>query len=173
MNLIVTIVAIVIIVAGAFVAQKRSLTQVEFENGMQEEVSLEGESTDEEEEPTTPNLTPVPRTTPTITPTPTPKPQAPTDQQKGSLRYPNSSFIRTEGETDIYESQDDSDRITDWYKEKIEQLGLNTTSFVKTKSNDNVLNKLVGADGSREVSVEISKPAGTSTVTIKVTTKNL
>jgi len=39
---------------------------------------------------------------------------------------------------------------------------------VKTKTNDNVLNKLVGADGKTEIRVEITKPAGNPTTEIKV-----
>ena len=69
----------------------------------------------------------------------------------------------------MYESQDDPDAITDWYKEKIKELGMSAKSLVTTKTNGNVLNKLVGANGKREIRVEITKPADQPTTEIKLT----
>ena len=69
---------------------------------------------------------------------------------------------------EVYESQDDPDAITQWYKGQIQNMGLGTKSFITTKTNDNVLNKLVGADGGREVRIEITRTSGSSTTEIKV-----
>ena len=56
----------------------------------------------------------------------------------------------------------------DWYKEKIKALGMNTTSFVQTKTNGDVLNKLVGSRGQQKVEVEIIKNNREQEVKIKL-----
>jgi hypothetical protein len=61
-----------------------------------------------------------------------------------------------------YESGDDPDTITNWYKEKIISTGMNVKTFVTTKTNGNVLNKLAGANSSLSVLVEIEKKEGES-----------
>ncbi len=48
---------------------------------------------------------------------------------------------------------------------------MNVKTFVTTKANDKVLNKLVGADADKELRVEISKDPGDSLVKISVTIK--
>jgi hypothetical protein len=70
------------------------------------------------------------------------------------------------------ESTEDTDKITDWYKSKIEDLGMNVKSFVTTKANDKILNKLSAADGVREINIEISKDSELSAVKISVALSN-
>ena len=100
-------------------------------------------------------------------PTSTPyiKPQV---DDLGKYRYPGATVIVSSSTTLVLESSENPDPITDWYKEVINSDGLNVTSFVVTKTNDNVLNKLVGADGVREIKVEIKKDSGDSMVKIEV-----
>jgi len=110
--------------------------------------------------------------------TPTPKDPSPTikvsqNNLLSSYRYPNSVSINETSTTLSLESTDNTDIITDWFKAKIEESGANVKSFVKTKSNEKVLNKLVGSDGNFEIRVEISKETDTSKVIISVTLKNL
>lgn len=69
--------------------------------------------------------------------------------------YPNAAPANSD--QTIFISSDDSSVITNWYKGKIKSLGMNTTSFIQTNTNGNVLNKLVASNGQKELRVEISK----------------
>lgn len=85
------------------------------------------------------------------------------------LKYPNSESTVSNIDSAFYESTDDPDTITNWYKGKIRSFGMNTKSFVQTKTNGNVLNKLAAANGNREINIEITKKNGEPKVKIKVT----
>ncbi|MCL5438804.1 MAG: hypothetical protein M1268_02345 [Patescibacteria group bacterium] len=89
-------------------------------------------------------------------------------KQNEDLIYPGSVKIKNDNGNLELESLDDAQKITDWYKEKIKGMGMNAKSFVQTKANDKVLNKLVGSNGKKEVRVEISKENNQSTVKIFV-----
>lgn len=84
------------------------------------------------------------------------------------FKYPGASINSQSGNFLEMDSLDNPDNITNWYKEKISSLGMNTKSFVVTKTNDNILNKLAGDNGSLEVVVEIKKSAGENLTKIKV-----
>jgi hypothetical protein len=73
--------------------------------------------------------------------------------------YPNSKVIS---------SNDGDEIITGWYKGKIVNGDMNVRTSVKTKTNGKVLNKLVGADGEKEINIEISKEPDDPKVTIIV-----
>lgn len=169
MNIAVTIVAVVLVIAGVFFS-KISKKEIEIPESSQV-LSIEEEKEEEE-------VTPTVEIDKTDTPTPpsgqrpsgpavtnTPKPSS---NNLSSFQYPNSQVVSSGENSLILNSIDSSDTITDWYKEKIKGEGMSVTSFVTTKTNDNVLNKLVGADGEREIRVEITKDAGSSTVKISV-----
>jgi len=96
-------------------------------------------------------------------PTPTPTPVV-LPQPAGSWVYPNS----TRQDANRWKSGDDPGVITNWYKNKIEALGMNTKSFVQTNTNGQVLNKLVAANDNIKVSVEISKSPSDSQALILV-----
>lgn len=82
--------------------------------------------------------------------------------------YPNA-VVMTQSTTVLsLESKDSAENVTDWYETKIKAGGLNITTFVKTKTNDNVLNKLVGESSKQKVSVKIEKDSGDSLVKIEV-----
>src|SRR3989338_4175307 len=79
-----------------------------------------------------------------ITPPPPPNPPLPaptTNNQINNFRYPSSSETTGSNNSLTLKSSDSPDTITDWYKSKIKSSGMNTTSFVVTKTNNNVLNK--------------------------------
>jgi hypothetical protein len=82
--------------------------------------------------------------------------------------YPGATQISSHDNELKLESSDDPSKITDWYKSKIESLDMNAKSFVNTKTNGNVLNKLVGDNGDLEVRVEISKKENETKVKISV-----
>lgn len=103
--------------------------------------------------------------TPSLTPSPT---TSQTLGTKSSLFYPGASIISQSNNEFVLQSSDSPDTITPWYKEKIRSMGMTSKSFVVTKTNGNVLNKLVGADGKNEIRVEISKQANESITLIKL-----
>lgn len=106
------------------------------------------------------------------TPTPplvTPQTETPAPDTLYAFQYPNSRQTETRENALTFESTDSPQFITDWYKEKIKAEGLNTTSFIQTNTNGNVLNKLAGANGSREIQVEITKKSDSPKVTITLT----
>lgn len=130
------------------------------------------------------NASPKATSSPTASPTQNPSPKtSPRDNNllfessegKSSPRpnndsgfiYPNSKQISV-GKEIVLESNDDPKVITEWYKEKIRQEKMNAKSFVQTNTNGKVLNKLVGSNGQREISVEITKENDKSEVTIKL-----
>lgn len=102
-----------------------------------------------------------------ITPTPTHEPTKPKTIPR--LIYPNAR-ITTESEHGYsLESTDSAEQITDWYKSYIQNNQMNTTSFVTTNTNANVLNKLAGAGNGKEITVEISRQANEAITKIRIT----
>jgi hypothetical protein len=119
--------------------------------------------------------------TPAAAPTSEPtvaKPTKPTDEVQapsGNISefvYPGAKILTQTQNSVTLESLENADKITYWYKDKIVGLGMSVKSFVTTKANDKVLNKLAGADGKREIAVEISKDSGIPTVKISVSLEN-
>ena len=85
-----------------------------------------------------------------------------------SYKYPNSEVASSNNsELKLY-STDSENIITDWYKEKIKESGMNVRTFVVTRTGGSVLNKLVGGDGESELRVEISKNPDDPEVEISV-----
>src|SRR3989344_5032212 len=93
------------------------------------------------------NIT-IPTPTPTQTPAPTFTPasistSAPTSsistlssqQNLSSFIYPGSIILNQSGGEIILQSTDDPQVITNWYKEKITNMGMNAKSFVQTNTN--------------------------------------
>jgi len=110
-----------------------------------------------------------PTLTPTLSPTPTNTPSS-DNQPVPNFKYPNSTIISQNGSETIYESTENPKKITDWYKDKIKSMKMNVTTFVQTSTNGNVFNKLVGANGEKQVKVEISKQNNNALVKIVVVT---
>ena len=121
-------------------------------------------------------FSPTPTSVPTATATPTPvRKQDSSGVISPSLSdflYPGAKILTISQTSASLESSEDPDKITDWYKDKIVGLGMNVKSFVNTKANDRVLNKLAGANATRQINVEISKDSGTSLVKISVSLEN-
>ncbi|MFH1186843.1 MAG: hypothetical protein V1697_01570 [Candidatus Levyibacteriota bacterium] len=82
--------------------------------------------------------------------------------------YPNSQQLSNSGNAINLQSYDDVGQITNWYKERIREIGMNAVSFVSTSTNGNVLNKLSGADEHQEIGIEITKQASSQLVEIRV-----
>ena len=159
MNVVVYIVAVLVVATGIYISQKEKVKQG---NEISEQVEVLSESDDVQNDYISPT------TKPNVTSFPTPT-QSTFNSNILDYKYPNSQIISTSSNTLSLESDDDIDVITDWYKDKINSLGMNVKTFVKTKANEKVLNKLVGNDGNFEISVEISKENTSSSVDIFVT----
>lgn len=115
----------------------------------------------------TSSLQPLTAASPRPSPTKLPNPQLEINQ----FRYPNSSQVSAAGNSLNLESSDNADTITNWYEKKIASLGMSAKSFVKTRTNGKVLNKLVASGNRGEIEVEISQLDASSQVTIVVTIK--
>lgn len=82
--------------------------------------------------------------------------------------YPGSSFSRKDGQADVYTSSDQVNSISNWYKEKINNLHMNTQSMVQTNTNGNVLNSFSAANSELKVDISISKQSSSQVVEIKI-----
>lgn len=83
-----------------------------------------------------------------------------------TFQYPGSTIITSLDNQLTLVINENPDSITNWYKEKIASLGMNTTSFVVTKNNNNVKNELVGAGNNKEIRISIEKTANKTKVKI-------
>ena len=99
---------------------------------------------------------------------PSPKPQVSQNQNIDEYVYPGSKIISSSGQNLTLTSGDDPNKVTSWYKEKIQSKNLNVNSFVTTEANDKILNKLVGDNGRVSVNVEISQEKNGSPVNITI-----
>ena len=124
-----------------------------------------------------PHPSPIPLNSPTPAVTPLSSPsvfnyQTPGSQSSSSnisdFKYPNSTEVNSSGNTLNLQSSDDPKNITDWYKNKIKDLNMNAKSFITTTTNGNVLNKLVGSNGKKEVRVDIEKSTASNTTNIAI-----
>ena len=94
-------------------------------------------------------------------------------ESTGEFGYPDASKVSGDSVSFILKSGDEAKVITDWYKSRINDAGMKTTSFVQTSTNGNVLNSLVGSGNGHEVRVEIKKSSDNSEVSISVSEKSL
>jgi hypothetical protein len=82
--------------------------------------------------------------------------------------YPNSEIVNSSSAELVIRSQDDTDIITNWYKNKIIERGMSVRNFVKTKTNNNILNSLSGASNEEKIEIEISKSPTSKFTKIKI-----
>lgn len=174
MQIVLTVASILIVLTGvAFRMRSNSLVQ----NSLSEETTKVLSASDSEDdglEDVIEDSDVEPTLTSTSTPAPTKPQETEAHQQVSTLeiyKYPNSQTINSTGNALSLVSNDGSDKITNWYKERIRSEGLNVKSFVTTKTNGNVLNKLVGASGWNEVSIEIKKDANARIANILIERK--
>lgn len=79
------------------------------------------------------------------------------NEKLANLKYPNSSVEKLEDHKLTLRSFDSPERIASWYKEKINSLGMSTTTSNIVVTNGNVANQLVGADLTGTIGVDITK----------------
>lgn len=168
MHIVSIIIAVVIVFTGVYFSQRNRVEVVDQGPADTLEVLSEAEDQEEqqqEQEEIQPIKEPDPTTTSSPIPLITP---IPFSLNLSGYRYPNSQAVSSSDNSLLLNSTDDTDKITDWYKERIKVEGMGAKTFVKTKTNDNVLNKLVGADSEKEIRVEITKESDESVVKISV-----
>lgn len=114
-------------------------------------------------------VTPVPTQTHTFTEKPV------MNNTMDKYIYPGSEIVSSSSDSLFLRSSDDTNNITNWYKEKFFSEKINDTSSITekpTKPSEKILNKLVSADGDTEISVEIKKEESSSYSEITVTYTN-
>lgn len=130
----------------------------------------------------TPTPSEVPTSSPTRgitnTPTKTPPTPAPTNNSTNTtsfsisnFQYPGATVNSSSASRLELTSSDSPTSVTNWYKNKINETGMNTKSFVTTSANDNIVNKLVGANNNSEIRIDITKGPSDSSVKIIVELK--
>ena len=174
MNLVFSVVAAIILVSGIYLRQNLS--------GKNNSADLPNQDVlSETSEPTRPesiqdNLDDkdsgdeqFPETTRTNTPTPEVKSDPLVSVGSiDNFSYPGANIASMSRSHLSLSTQDNPDDVTNWYKNKIKSYGKSVSSFVTTKTNDNVFNKLVGADSKEELRITIEKKSDSQTVTIQV-----
>ncbi len=164
MNLVVITIAIILVVSGV-IYQKNIPPSKQNEEVLSDETSLT----------VTPSEVPGPLPSVTATPTPTiiskenaTPTKAPQITNTTEFIYPNASDIARGNSKISFKSSDNPESITNWYKNEINSRGYSVTSFVTTKTNGNVENKLAGASGEDKLQVKIEKSAESTLTTVVV-----
>ena len=82
--------------------------------------------------------------------------------------YPGSKVLSQSEKAMVLTSNDATEKITSWYERKIQADGINVRSFVKTKTNGNVMNKLVGAKQGAEIEVTVEKKVDETSTRVEI-----
>ena len=177
MNIILSVVAAIILATGIYVG--RSVVQEPeyptFSEQVETEVLSESDEMDVTGEDDTSAITPTETTnnnaevsvkTDVLVENPSDK-NISSSNTLNTFLYPNANITNQTNSTLSLESTDSPEDITDWYKNTINTIGMNVTSFVVTSTNDVVLNKLSAANSEMKIEVTI-KNESTSITTIEV-----
>ena len=102
---------------------------------------------------------------PTITPT---NKTIVTQTTIGWLVYPNAVIVSQNSDKVFSKSEDKIETITEYYEKVFDKNGSKNKSFIRTNTNENILNKLSGVIKGKTLTVEIKKDSGSSTVYINI-----
>lgn len=92
----------------------------------------------------------------------------PTPPSLNTYKYPGAK-IKSQASSKLeLDSSDSAEKITDWYKKKINELNFNAKSFAQTNTNGDILNKLSAAKPGEKLDITIKKDQSTSNVSIVV-----
>lgn len=175
-NIAFTVLSLVVLSVAIFTRDHSIFPKNNSSTVLATETEVEATSTPEvEPSPTeTPTPTPEPTVTPTLAPTVTPT-AVPVPAQPVSFllswRYPDSSVISQTDTSLTLSSNTDPKVIVNWYKDRIKSENFHATSMIQTSTNGKILDKIVAADGTREVRIEINRDAGSNTAGITVDLK--
>jgi len=174
MKIVLIIVASLVLLTGIVFSriQNRNVLNVSQEQVLSENseevVANKGDEIDEINLPDNLDPTGIPTPKPTLLPAP----EADINMSLKDYVYPGSNLVSSSNNSLALTTSDDPDRVTDWYKEKITSQDMNVKSFITTKANEKVLNKLVGAKEGLEISIEIRKDEGSSICEVSVNLNN-
>lgn len=107
-------------------------------------------------------------TEPTSTPTHAQQEVKPTQTSNSSQSITDWQYPGSSGSEGSYTSPDDPNVITNWYKQKIQSSGMNTTSFVTNNVNGNVNSQLVGSNGNSQIKISITRNNNDTATSIAV-----
>lgn len=158
MEIIIGLVALVIFAFGSYINHDRSVEEVKDIKNISETISPKTSEVDI----TTPEPTPKVKQETTVYVEPTTIATSAPIPSTGFI-YPSSTVVENSGSRIKLITYDSPDKVTSWYQDKIKSEGMSATSFVKTSTNGNVLNKLVGAGSEMKVTIEITKHPGGNT----------
>lgn len=168
MNIVAIAIACVVLFVGAYVGKKdlskyAQNTQVEEGSEVlstEDEQSIENDEGDASVSVDIKNSIGDETATPTGTaiPLPTSNPNASGDLN--GYKYADSEVLSVTSSELHLRSSADVDAVTNWYKEKVRGEGMNIKTFVTTKANEKIVNKLVGANANKEIRVEIRREPG-------------
>ena len=85
--------------------------------------------------------------------------------------YPGANVRSDTSSLIVIDTNDNHQKVTDWYKDKIKSTGGNVTSFVTTAVNGEIKNELEGAGGKVHVEVKIEKSAVSEVTIISINFK--
>jgi hypothetical protein len=106
--------------------------------------------------------------TPMLTPTPTLIPARTDIKVFTDFIYPGAEVLSELDEEMALKSQDSSQKIVEWYKERISKKYSRIKNFVVTKTNGTELDTLTASDTSGNVTVEISKGSTDEWTTVNI-----
>lgn len=166
-------VLLVMVVAALFLQNKNNTNKTNLSN--KSDQNLLGATTSVSQTPSpTPtimpsNISPT-QSTRLISPTPTAGPN--NDKLVDNFIYPGSTINNKSDNSLDLNSNDNTTTITQWYKDRINSMGMKAKSFSQTTTNGNVNNVLAAAGFRTEIRVEITKRSNETTTKIVVTIKS-
>lgn len=98
----------------------------------------------------------------------TPTQQSVQPETTTSLIYPNAHQLGSSGTGITLQSTDDPQIITNWYKNTIKTMRMNTTSVIENTVNGEVTNQINASGNGKNIKVQITKSSDEATVTIIV-----
>lgn len=109
--------------------------------------------------------------TPNPTPTSTPNNQTNNSQSGTSVTlsnwyYPGAEIAENNAGYLLMTSGDNANKVTNWYRQKINTLNMGATSVITTKANEKILNVISASGADGDVKVEISAEGGGSQIEV-------
>lgn len=103
---------------------------------------------------------------PTYSQTPAPTTASSSPNLSNQFVYPHAQAVNQDQSIVNLESDDDPTVITNWYQDKIKELGLTITTSIQTNTNGNLSNKLIGEGRNQFINIEVTKQNGQPKTTI-------
>jgi len=82
--------------------------------------------------------------------------------------YPGAEITKQSPNNILFQTSSDIVVVTNWYEEKVSELGFSATSVIRTNTNGQVLNKIVAANSEYEIVIEIQNQQGVTSVKIDI-----